>query len=106
LILGCTHYPLLKEAIRQYMGEVTLIDPSEETSLEIREILQESSMLNNTMNVFNKIFVTDSPVNFMDLSKRFLGTDIFVVEKINLEEYKPEKVEVPATKVIQRKIYA
>tara|TARA_Y100000310_G_C20627246_1_gene786621 strand:+ start:232 stop:1092 length:861 start_codon:yes stop_codon:yes gene_type:complete len=87
LILGCTHYPLLKKLIKEYLGDVNLVDPSEETSLEIKQKLLEDDMLNKKHNSSNKIFVTDNPINFMNISKNFLGSDLFMVEKINLDKY-------------------
>jgi glutamate racemase len=87
LILGCTHYPLLKEIINEYLEDVNLVDPSEETSLEIKQKLLEEDMLNKEPNVSNKIFVTDHPLNFINMSKNFLGSNLFVVEKINLDDY-------------------
>ncbi len=46
LILGCTHYPLLKKAIRKFMGrEVRLVDSAEETADEVSALLQKRSLL-------------------------------------------------------------
>ena len=94
MILGCTHYPLLKDLIKEYLGKVHLIDPSEETALEIRRVLHELKLINNNVSIQNRIFVTDRPLNFINLSKRFLGKEIFVVEHINLEEYKPKEQDI------------
>ena len=45
LILGCTHYPLLRSKIKEYVGEkITLVNPAYETALDLKRILQEMDM--------------------------------------------------------------
>jgi glutamate racemase len=64
LILGCTHYPLLKKAIGNYMGgAVELIDSAE-------EIVKEVGMGNHSF------FVTDAPDRFIKVGGRFLGEKV------------------------------
>lgn len=47
LVLGCTHYPLIRSTIRRVMGEdVTLVNPAYETALELKEILRWEGLLN------------------------------------------------------------
>ena len=48
LILGCTHYPLLRAAISEYMGEkIHLVNPAYETAMELRAVLQEKGLKNS-----------------------------------------------------------
>ena len=48
LVLGCTHYPLLKNTIQKVMGDhITLVDSAEETALEINTILSDKKLLND-----------------------------------------------------------
>jgi glutamate racemase len=90
LILGCTHYPLLKKQIKEFLGDVTLIDPSKETSLEIRRVLARKNNKNLSHNEYDKIFVTDTPLSFLEISRRFMNSDTLVVEQISLEEQRKE----------------
>lgn len=77
LILGCTHYPLIKKGIRNYLGEnIKLIDPAEEIAKVIYEyVIKSKRMINN--NESNDIyFLTDVNERFVKTSKLFLGQDI------------------------------
>ena len=52
LVLGCTHYPLLFNPIKRYMGDgVTLINPAYETAKELKQILDEKGLLNSRSNI-------------------------------------------------------
>lgn len=78
LILGCTHFPLLADFIADYMGEgVTLIDPGVSTTKDTLTYLKEHDMLNSSSDEGTRqFFCTDSPDNFKNVAKIFLGQDI------------------------------
>lgn len=76
LILGCTHYPLLKTAIRAVVGkDVALVDSAESCARYVRERLEQLSLLSTTRRRAGTIqpFVTDETDRFADLAGRFLG---------------------------------
>ncbi len=74
LILGCTHYPLLKDAIAGFLGQgVRLVDSAEETAREVRETLKESGELRRRGRGVASFFVTDVPDRFIKVGRRFLG---------------------------------
>jgi len=84
LVLGCTHYPLLKKVISRVMGEtVSLIDSAVEVAKDVRTIL-ETSGLNRKQEVSppREFYVTDSPVRFVKVGERFLGNKIEHIELI------------------------
>jgi glutamate racemase len=87
LVLGCTHYPLLKGILSQVMGgNVNLIDSAIETAGEIRTVLQNLSLLNPSgEGVIREFYVTDSPEKFKTFGERFLGETIEYIKKIKLE---------------------
>jgi glutamate racemase len=87
LVLGCTHYPLLKGVLSLVMGEeVRLIDSAIETAREMRTILTDLSLLQRpSATVRREFYVTDSPEKFLDVGERFLGKTIDHIEKIILE---------------------
>lgn len=87
LVLGCTHYPLLKGILSQVMGgSVNLIDSAIETAREIKKVLQSLTLLNSSgENVTREFYVTDSPEKFKAVGERFLGEDIHFIKKIKLE---------------------
>ncbi|MDA8090577.1 MAG: glutamate racemase [Nitrospiraceae bacterium] len=84
ILLGCTHYPLLKKTIAAVMGEsVTLIDSAKETAVEIRKLLEEKDFLRNaSLGPEREFFVTDAPERFKKLGGRFLpGEDTAKTKK-------------------------
>ncbi len=90
LILGCTHYPLLADTIRDIMGNnVTLIDPGKVTAGFVKGYLEEQGLLCG-MSVEDqyRFFVSDYPDDFATLGARFLQQEIpGGVEKIDIERY-------------------
>lgn len=90
VILGCTHYPLLKDAIKEAFGKgVTLIDSGLATALYTAELLREKNLLKDekTSGEYS-FFVSDTPHNFENLAGAFLQRDIAKsVTQIDIEEY-------------------
>jgi glutamate racemase len=86
LILGCTHYPLLKEIIQDVMGSgVTLVDSASETAREVAKVLGEHNLLKETQGVSERqFFVTDFPNRFSEIGARFFGEELKETTKINL----------------------
>lgn len=89
LVLGCTHYPLLKKVISRVMGgKVTLIDSAEETALEVKRILEGRDLLKSSESKPDyKFYISDFPEKFIQISKRFLGEKIKEVKKIDINKY-------------------
>jgi len=88
LVLGCTHYPILKETIAATMGEgVQLVDSAEETARTVAEILRNSGMLRPPAERGNHhYFVTDVPAGFLKVGNRFLGETLHDVHQVVLEQ--------------------
>lgn len=90
LVLGCTHYPLLKDVIKEVMGEnVTLIDPGKITAGFVKDYLTAQNLLcgERKENQY-RFFVSDSPEEFLKLASGFLNQEIpGGVEKIDIEKY-------------------
>jgi len=86
LILGCTHYPLLKNVIQKVMGDgITLIDSAEETALEIERVLKENDISNkNPSPSQREFYLTDVSETFISVAGRFLGEEIQEVNRIDL----------------------
>lgn len=77
LILGCTHYPLLREMIRKVMSsKVQLVDSAQETARTVQKILVEKKLekpSDNGSKGLQTFFVTDSPDRFKQVGKSFLN---------------------------------
>jgi glutamate racemase len=77
LILGCTHYPLLKKVIRRFVGrKVQLVDSAEETAREVRAVLEKKSLIREKGKGTPSFFVTDVPDRFVKVGRRFLGEKV------------------------------
>ena len=76
IILGCTHYPVLSEAIKKVVGnDITLINAGTSTALAVKEFLEENSIQNDTSNAFHKFYVSDKPDSFRYQASVLLGKD-------------------------------
>lgn len=74
LVLGCTHYPILKETIASVMGAgVALIDSAESTAEEVKRVLNEKGLAGKAVPAAHRFFVTDSPERFVQVGRRFFG---------------------------------
>ncbi len=88
LVLGCTHYPLLKKIIAETMGpQVALVDSAEETARTVAAILQEKKLLRPAAEQGNHhYYVTDVPAGFIRVGNRFLGGKLGDVYQVSLED--------------------
>lgn len=88
LILGCTHYPLLKDVIQKSVGKsVSLIDSGKETAKEVKKILSKKHLLSNhrlTEKNHSVFYVSDFPHKFKEVSQRFLSKELKHVHKVIL----------------------
>lgn len=77
LILGCTHYPLLKPLLTAVLGpDVTLVDSALETAKNVADYLTEQKLQRETAGAEHRFFVSDLPRRFEELGRRFLGDSI------------------------------
>lgn len=85
LILGCTHYPLLKGVIGQVMGDdVVLVDSGEATAKELERLLVEEGLgADSSADIVDRIFVTDVPTRFEEVAHRFLEGCLPAVTRVH-----------------------
>lgn len=84
VILGCTHYPLLKAVIGKVLGKgVALIDSAQQVAVEVKEILTNDGLLNRMRRGRHKFYVSDNPEWFNGMAERFLGQPISAVNQVN-----------------------
>ncbi len=85
LVLGCTHYPMIKGVINGIV-QIPLIDSAVETAKEVSRILDSENLMRVSKgNVSKEFFVTDSPDKFITTGRRFLGHSIENISKIDLD---------------------
>jgi glutamate racemase len=82
VVLGCTHYPLLKPVLARVLGEsVRLIDSAAETAAEARRVLTKNSLeAPATSQPVRRFVASDDSSQFLRLGQRFLGRALDAVE--------------------------
>lgn len=92
LILGCTHYPLIRSTIGRIMGEgVTLVNPAYETARELKELLEKEGILNDEEAKLGdnkyRFYVSDAAEKFKRFANSIIKYGILSAKVIKIEEY-------------------
>lgn len=92
LILGCTHYPLIRSTLGRIIGEgVTLVNPAYETAMALRELLKEKGLLNETPPKLGEnqyqFYVSDMAEKFQIFANSIIKYGILSAKTVNIEEY-------------------
>ena len=91
LVMGCTHYPLLRSTLARLMGEeVTLINPAYETARELKSLLGEKELTcipGEAGGEKYQFFVSDMAERFKSFATAILPGEVKETRKINIEEY-------------------
>jgi len=86
LVLGCTHYPLLKSTLTGVLGrEVLLVDSAEETANCVVQKLESGDMLRSAPGGARRFFVTDVPTRFERVGGAFLGASLENVTQVAID---------------------
>jgi glutamate racemase len=87
LVLGCTHYPLLKKALQNQAGSaVRIIDSADETARVLKWSLEQMGLVSRGAGG-ERFFVSDMTRKFRDHAQRFLGRSIRKVKQVDIERY-------------------
>ena len=91
LIMGCTHYPLLRSTVGRLMGpEVTLVNPAYETALELKQVLEEADLLcggSQEGQEQYRFYVSDLAEKFTSFAASILPGEVKETRQINIEEF-------------------
>ena len=92
LILGCTHYPLLRSTIQEVVGDrVTLVNPAYETAVTLKNLLSGMDLLNTEVPTQgeqqHKFFVSDKAERFLEFANSIIEHGIPNPQTIQIEEY-------------------
>lgn len=89
LVLGCTHYPLLRHTLQKVMGEkVQLVNPAYETALELKRVLEEQGL--NCLEwgkQEHEFYVSDGADKFRTFANTILPCDVVETSAVNIEQY-------------------
>ena len=92
LILGCTHYPLIRSTLGRIMGEgVSLVNPAYETAIELKQMLEERGLLTEEAPKLGtnqyQFYVSDGAEKFKRFANSIIKYGILSAKTINIEEY-------------------
>ncbi len=89
MILGCTHYPLLRSKVMAYFGEeVRIVNPAYETAMDLKNILQEKNIANQSGKpAVYEFYVSDAAEKFTKFANSILPYDVSSTKLVNIEEY-------------------
>ena len=88
LVLGCTHYPILKKTIGDIVGEkIKLVNPAKETAKDLSIILEQQNILRDNTDATYEYYVSDIPEKFISIGQQFIKRDMNDVKKIDIQKY-------------------
>ena len=91
LILGCTHYPLLRSKIRAYMGDkIQIVNPAYETAMDLKCLLEENDMANDGTEGQHSnysFYVSDAAEKFRKFANTVMPFDVPITNVVNIEGY-------------------
>lgn len=92
LILGCTHYPLIRSTVRKVIGEqVTLVNPAYETAIELRRVLADNGLLREEAPKLGEnqyqFYVSDMAEKFKVFANSIIKYGILSAKTVNIEDY-------------------
>ncbi len=90
LVLGCTHYPLLREVIGATMGDgVELVDSAEAVADEVSHLLKDQAAPPPPagQSARRELYITDDPAPFLRMAERILGLEATHIEQVSLDEH-------------------
>lgn len=88
LVLGCTHYPILKYTISKVMSDVKLINPAFETAKQVKALLRQTDLeTEGKAEAKTDFFVSDDPEKFRRIGGNILDKNIENIDKIDIEDY-------------------
>ena len=91
MILGCTHYPLIRSKIREYMGDrIQIVNPAYETAMDLKKMLEERGMANDGRTEQHSrysFYVSDAAEKFRRFANTVMPFDVPTTNVVNIEEY-------------------
>ena len=89
LVLGCTHYPLLRKTIQTIVGEkIELVNPAYETAKSLKEVLADNRLENdNVKKLDHKFYVSDGAEKFKRFANSILPCEVVETKDVNIENY-------------------
>lgn len=86
LVMGCTHYPLLRNTIQKVVGDqVRLVNPALETAKSLKELLTEQGLINESGKVEHHFYVSDGAEKFRQFANSILPCEVVETKDVDIE---------------------
>jgi glutamate racemase len=86
IVLGCTHYPLIREAVQEILTDVHIVDSAHTTAVMLKEILCRKNILSEkTESGIFRVFLTDTTDYFQSMAQRILGNEVCSFHNVTLK---------------------
>lgn len=96
LVLGCTHYPLIRHTLQKVMGEsVNLVNPAYETAKSLKAVLEAKNLVNglDRNEIAHKYFVSDGAEKFKTFANTILPCEVVETKDIDIEQFEDRNEE-------------
>lgn len=88
LVLGCTHYPLIRNIIGSIVGEkVKLVNPAFETAIELKKVLLSEGLESKELVGDHKFYVSDGAEKFRKFANTILPCEVVETKDVNIESF-------------------
>lgn len=88
LVLGCTHYPLIRHTIQKVVGDkIMLVNPAYETAKSLKDVLIKNNIESTRTTVDHRFFVSDGAEKFKEFANTILPCEVLETKDINIEQY-------------------
>lgn len=89
IVLGCTHYPMLKRTIGEFVGSnIKLINPAQETAIDLLNVLKQNKLQNEQKeNGIRNYYISDINERFEAIASSFLKQEIGGIDKVDIQKY-------------------
>src|SRR5574344_686705 len=88
LVLGCTHYPLIRHILQKVVGDkVSLVNPAYETAIALKKVLESNGLIREAGVMEHKFYVSDGAEKFRSFANSILPCEIMETKDIKIEQY-------------------
>lgn len=88
LVMGCTHYPLLRKTIQKVVGDgITLVNPAYETAKELKDVLVKHGIINDSLRKEHRFYVSDGAAKFLEFANTILPCEVLETTDVKIEQF-------------------
>ena len=86
LVLGCTHYPIIRDEFAQALGEkIQIVDPADQVAQYTYNVMRRDGLFNDSNEVSHEYYTTGDPEKFSEMGRAFLGDENLTSKQVDTE---------------------